>query len=629
MADLGGDNPSAHPLPPIDSFVEVLPVPPQVGRRRGILRFYGLTDFAAGEWAGVELVGCEGRHDGTVKGISYFKCAAGQGIFVRPSLVVPYTPPIPTPTLAAASATIDVLENTLRVARREAAAREQSKGGLEESMHSIQADLEQMRAAAVQAAAKVDSSKSTDGVSATAMEEEERVALQRQPEACEAKPQAAKQSANHASTASVAAEMRGQQAECPRRYSEAAQASPPTRTVEGQIEQAPLEEELATCAELRVKGAERQEPLAAHAEAPLPHEQYSEAQAREQERVEVAEKRCEEQLRQQLQDAASEIARLRADMAVMQKDREALAGALHDKEELRELCQPLEEELKEQKAQCDALAQLVEELGAAKTAAESAVKDAQHSAAQERACLLREVEASRAPEERVEVAGAVPGEGAAGARHTPGAATTSTPSLEAALQQCQDELDEARARILQLSSAQQVAQELQCRCDELTETIQVQRAAGQKSEANARATLAAARRDHVQQVAQLRDACEAARREAASVSAQLNPAAILHGASDGHSTPAATSSVSPLDAFREARYEARIRSLEQLLLECHATRMSSALWVVPVSHARAWHDFKVSSASLKEPVKRILDFSSPDACAASTKALFQTPAAAP
>ncbi|RNF21790.1 uncharacterized protein Tco025E_03415 [Trypanosoma conorhini] len=76
----------------VADFVSVLPVPPQTERRRGVLRFMGPTNFAPGLWAGIELLGTVGRNDGSVMGKSYFSCPAGQGVFVRPELVVPYAP---------------------------------------------------------------------------------------------------------------------------------------------------------------------------------------------------------------------------------------------------------------------------------------------------------------------------------------------------------------------------------------------------------------------------------------------------------------------------------------------------------------------------------------------------------
>lgn len=75
---------------PLESFVTVLPTPPMQEQRRGILRYVGPTDFADGVWSGVELVGTFGRNDGSVKGRRYFCCPPGQGLFVRPELVVPF-----------------------------------------------------------------------------------------------------------------------------------------------------------------------------------------------------------------------------------------------------------------------------------------------------------------------------------------------------------------------------------------------------------------------------------------------------------------------------------------------------------------------------------------------------------
>jgi len=41
--------------------------------------FCGRTDFAGGVWAGVELGEGEGKNDGSVDGISYFKCPPSRG----------------------------------------------------------------------------------------------------------------------------------------------------------------------------------------------------------------------------------------------------------------------------------------------------------------------------------------------------------------------------------------------------------------------------------------------------------------------------------------------------------------------------------------------------------------------
>jgi dynactin complex subunit len=57
------------------------------GSKLGRLHFCGTTDFAAGIWAGVELDAAEGKHDGTVEGVSYFVCPPDRGVFVQPNKI--------------------------------------------------------------------------------------------------------------------------------------------------------------------------------------------------------------------------------------------------------------------------------------------------------------------------------------------------------------------------------------------------------------------------------------------------------------------------------------------------------------------------------------------------------------
>jgi len=52
---------------------------------RGRVCYIGNTNFASGEWVGLELVDTEGEHDGEVNGKRYFRCSKGRGLFVRPS----------------------------------------------------------------------------------------------------------------------------------------------------------------------------------------------------------------------------------------------------------------------------------------------------------------------------------------------------------------------------------------------------------------------------------------------------------------------------------------------------------------------------------------------------------------
>ncbi|KAJ6666837.1 hypothetical protein lerEdw1_018839 [Lerista edwardsae] len=51
------------------------------GQKVGTLRFCGTTEFASGQWAGVELDEAEGKNNGSVGRTQYFKCAPKHGIF--------------------------------------------------------------------------------------------------------------------------------------------------------------------------------------------------------------------------------------------------------------------------------------------------------------------------------------------------------------------------------------------------------------------------------------------------------------------------------------------------------------------------------------------------------------------
>uniref|UniRef100_A0A8C8RNR7 CAP-Gly domain containing linker protein family member 4 n=1 Tax=Pelusios castaneus TaxID=367368 RepID=A0A8C8RNR7_9SAUR len=51
------------------------------GQKVGTLRFCGTTEFASGQWAGVELDDPEGKNNGSVGKVQYFKCAPKYGIF--------------------------------------------------------------------------------------------------------------------------------------------------------------------------------------------------------------------------------------------------------------------------------------------------------------------------------------------------------------------------------------------------------------------------------------------------------------------------------------------------------------------------------------------------------------------
>ncbi|XP_055915828.1 restin homolog [Eupeodes corollae] len=52
------------------------------GSRPGILRYLGETQFASGNWCGIELDEPNGKNDGSVEGVKYFECKPKYGIFV-------------------------------------------------------------------------------------------------------------------------------------------------------------------------------------------------------------------------------------------------------------------------------------------------------------------------------------------------------------------------------------------------------------------------------------------------------------------------------------------------------------------------------------------------------------------
>ncbi|XP_070780963.1 CAP-Gly domain-containing linker protein 1 [Enoplosus armatus] len=73
------------------------------GTKAGVVRFLGETDFAKGDWCGVELDEPLGKNDGAVAGTRYFQCAPRYGLFAPVHKVTRIGFPCTTPTKAKSS----------------------------------------------------------------------------------------------------------------------------------------------------------------------------------------------------------------------------------------------------------------------------------------------------------------------------------------------------------------------------------------------------------------------------------------------------------------------------------------------------------------------------------------------
>lgn len=67
----------------------------------GTVRFIGSTQFATGEWVGVELDQPFGKNNGSVQGQYYFNCSMNHGIFVREEHCRPILKTVPVEAVIA------------------------------------------------------------------------------------------------------------------------------------------------------------------------------------------------------------------------------------------------------------------------------------------------------------------------------------------------------------------------------------------------------------------------------------------------------------------------------------------------------------------------------------------------
>ena len=79
--------------------------------QRAVVRFVGKTHFATGTWVGLELETPNGKNNGSIQGVEYFKCQqpGNYGVFVRPSLLESKLP-----TSANVPAIVNRLQQKLR-----------------------------------------------------------------------------------------------------------------------------------------------------------------------------------------------------------------------------------------------------------------------------------------------------------------------------------------------------------------------------------------------------------------------------------------------------------------------------------------------------------------------------------
>jgi CAP-Gly domain-containing linker protein 1 len=83
------------------------------GSKTGILRYLGTTEFAKGDWAGVELSEKLGKNDGSVGNKRYFQCEPMYGVFAPAQKVELYKETSATP-IASKQSVIDTGKSKLQ-----------------------------------------------------------------------------------------------------------------------------------------------------------------------------------------------------------------------------------------------------------------------------------------------------------------------------------------------------------------------------------------------------------------------------------------------------------------------------------------------------------------------------------
>ncbi|XP_016092565.1 CAP-Gly domain-containing linker protein 1-like isoform X2 [Sinocyclocheilus grahami] len=82
------------------------------GTKAGVVRFLGVTDFAKGDWCGVELDEPLGKNDGAVAGARYFQCLPKYGLFAPTHKVTRIGFPSTTPAKSKSSRRRSTLKNS-------------------------------------------------------------------------------------------------------------------------------------------------------------------------------------------------------------------------------------------------------------------------------------------------------------------------------------------------------------------------------------------------------------------------------------------------------------------------------------------------------------------------------------